>query len=94
MLLILDISDLSCPPKVMVGQPEGSVTLGSKVALTCHVAGNFDTAHWMHGGHVIGNSSLIGRQTNRAAQQIYVINTKKIKANQLWMNLTIVNVDM
>ena len=94
MMPILDISDLSCPPKVMVGQPEGSVTLGSKVVLTCHVAGNFDIAHWSHGGHVIGDSSLNGQQTNNAAQQMYVINTKKIKANQLWLNLTIVNVDM
>ena len=90
---ISDITDLSCPPRVVVGQPEGSVTLGSKVQLTCHVAGNFRSAHWSHGGHVIGNNTIMDRKMD-GDHQVYTINTREIKKNHLWVNLTVVNVDM
>ena len=56
-MTITAVSDLSCPPRVLLKQPAQSVTLGSQLTLSCHVAGNFKSAYWSRGGSVIRNNS-------------------------------------
>ena len=83
------VVDLSCPPRVVLRQPEQSVTLGSSLTLSCHVAGNFKTAYWSRGGAVITNNTATLRGTGR---QFYTITTSG--NNKRWLNLTIGNIDM
>ena len=76
------MKDLSCPPKVVVGEPEKSVTPGSRVQLSCHVSGNFRSARWTRGGLTLANQSQ------------HVLTTRRLGDTRLWINLTIANVDM
>ena len=80
--LFADMKDLSCPPKVVVGEPEKSVTPGSRVQLSCHVSGNFRSARWTRGGLTLANQSQ------------HVLTTRRLADTRLWINLTIANVDM
>ena len=86
-LFITEVSDLSCPPRVLLRQPAQSVTLGSQLTLSCHVAGNFKEAYWSRGGVVIRNNTR-----SQGGQQFYSLATSG--TNKLWLNLTIRNIDM
>ena len=83
------MSDLSCPPRVLLRQPAQSVTLGSQLTLSCHVAGNFKEAYWSRGGVVIRNNTR-----SQGGQQFYSLATAPSGNNKLWLNLTIRNIDM
>ena len=83
------VSDLSCPPRVLLRQPAQSVTLGSQLTLSCHVAGHFRSAYWSRGELVIRNNT-----TSQGGGQFYSLATATSGNNKLWLNLTIRNIDM
>jgi len=83
----LELKDLACPPRVLVREPEKSVTLGSKVSLSCFISGNHRKVHWIRSGFIIKNNSL----SQDGGHQFYMI--RRSGDRKIWLNLTIENVD-
>jgi len=83
----LELKDLACPPRVIVREPEKSVTLGSKVVLSCFISGSHRKVHWVRSGFIIKNNSV----SQDGGHQFYTIRTSGDR--KIWLNLTIENVD-
>ena len=83
----LELKDLACPPRVVVRELEKSVTLGSKVIISCLISGNHRNVHWVRSGFIVKNNSL----SQDGGKQFYTLRTNGDR--KTWLNLTIDNVD-
>ena len=50
---------------MLLRQPAQSVTLGSQLTLSCHVAGHFTQAYWSRGGRVIRDRLVQSREPDQ-----------------------------